>query len=94
LLVHPDYDFGLPANQDEYRKLLEVFTQDPKCGTMTLAEIARWWSYRDRVSWNLENGRMQVNMADGHLGPVADEIQVRLATDYDDRTGLRTEPIS
>jgi len=94
LLVHPDYDFGLPENQDDYRRLLEVFTQDPKCDIMTLDEIARWWSHRDRVSWSLENGRMQVNMPDGQSGPVAGEIHVKLATDYDDRTGLRTEPIS
>src|SRR3989449_733145 len=94
LLVHPDYDFGLPENQDEYRRLLEVFTQDPKCDIITLDEIARWWSHRDRVSWSLENGRMQVNMPDEQSGPVAGEIHVKLATDYDDRTGLRTEPIS
>ena len=93
MLVHPDYDFGLPDNQDEYRKLLEVFTQDPKCDVMTLDEIAKWWSNRDRVSWGLENGRMQLSITNEPLG-LDNEIQVKLATDYDDRTGLKTEPIS
>src|SRR2546425_607746 len=93
LLVHPDYDFGLPENQDEYRRLLEVFTQDPKCSIMTVDEIARWWSQRDGVFWSLENGPMQLSIANEPLG-LGNEIQVKLATDYDDRTGLKTEPIS
>ena len=93
LLVHPDYDFGFPENQDEYRKLLEHFTMDRKCDIMTLDEIARWWCRRDGVSWKLESGRMELNVADEKIGPDNSEIQVKLATDYDDKTGLRTEPI-
>jgi len=94
LLVHPDYDFGFPENQDEYRKLLENFTMYPKCDIMTLDEIARWWCRRDGVSWKLENGRMQLSLDNEQLSPNDGEIQAKLATDYDDKTGLRTGPIS
>jgi peptidoglycan/xylan/chitin deacetylase (PgdA/CDA1 family) len=93
LLVHPDYEFGLPENQDEYRRLLENFTRDPRCDIMTLDEIATWWSLRNKVSWHVENGRMRLSGGREQIDPVDTEIQIKFATDYDDTMGLRTELI-
>jgi len=91
LLVHPDYDFGLPENQDEYRRLLEDFTRDPRCDIMILGEIAKWWTRRDRVAWKLEGGQLQASIDGEPPGRMDQEFQIMLAIDYDDKTGLRTE---
>ncbi len=46
LLIHPDYDFALPGNRDEYERLLRGFISDPKCDLMTLSQLAEWWRLR------------------------------------------------
>ena len=46
LLIHPDYDYGLPENGDDYKKILEHFTNDASCQVTTMENLVDWWKKR------------------------------------------------
>ena len=88
LLVHPDYEFGMPEHQAEYRRLLEGFSKDPECEIMTLGELSSWWKLRSRASWK---------MGDSHPGlstgaESQEELRTELVTGYGS-DGFITEPL-
>ncbi len=87
LLVHPDYEYGQPGNEAEYQKLLESLARSPACDVMTLGGIARWWKFRERIQWKLEDGRPSSDESRSD----SDKAQVRLATDYNEQNGFTLE---
>lgn len=76
LLVHPDYEFAMKENGDEYQRLLENFVSDPQCDIMTLGEMADWWKHRAETHWTSEDGRFTTS----HNGPA--DLQTELVTGY------------
>lgn len=81
LLVHPDYEFGLPENLGEYERLLQGIRQ-PRSDLMTLGKMAEWWRFRSTASWRAVDGRVELR----HEGPPeADSgLEVQLVKSYGD----------
>ena len=78
LLVHPDYELGMPEYQAEYRRLLEGFSKDPECQVMTLGELSAWWKSRSRAQW--QTGDNQPTLSTNAEN--REELQTELVTGY------------
>jgi hypothetical protein len=89
LLVHPDYEFGTPENQPEYRRLLEGFSKDPTCEIMTLGELSDWWRLRSRTHWRTGDDQPRLSTS----AEIQEELRLELVTGYGS-DGFITEPLS
>ena len=76
LLVHPDYEFAMAENVEEYQRLLENFVSDPQCEIITLGEMADWWKHRAGARWESKEGRLTIS----NDGPL--DLQTELVTGY------------
>jgi len=87
LLVHPDYEFGMPENRREYTRLLEGFSRDPECEIITLGELSEWWKLRSKARWRTGDEQSALPA----LAETRDELQTELVTGYGSQ-GFITEP--
>jgi hypothetical protein len=79
LLIHPDYEFGDQENSEEYYRLLEGFRSDPECEVLTLGELSRWWTHREKAHIESSNGNLTIRYGDsGH----ADDLELEIVTGY------------
>ncbi len=85
LLIHPDYEFGQPENTEEYYRLLEKFKSDPKCGILTLGELAQWWTHRANARIETHNGNLSIQYGDKDR---PGDLELELVTGYD-RDGFK-----
>ncbi len=85
LLIHPDYEFGQPENTEEYYRLLEKFKSDPKCGILTLGELAQWWTHRANARIETHNGNLSIQCGDKDR---PGDLELELVTGYD-RDGFK-----
>ena len=88
LLVHPDYEFGMPENQPEYARLLEGFSRDPECEIMTLGELSEWWKLRSKAQWRTSDEQPALPA----LAETREELRTELVTGYGSQ-GFITEPL-
>jgi len=79
LLIHPDYEFGLSENTEEYHRLLEKFKSDPECEILTLGELARWWTHRANSKIETGNGDISINYGDKDW---SGDLELELVTGY------------
>ena len=87
MLVHPDYEFGMPENRPEYKRLLEGFSRDPECEIMTLGGLSEWWRLRSKAPWR--SGEEQSALP--ALVETREEVRTELVTGYGSQ-GFITEP--
>ena len=78
LLVHPDYEFGMPEYQAEYKRLLQAFSKDPECQIMTLGEFSDWWKIRSRAHWRSGDDQPALSID----AQYQKELQTELVTGY------------
>ncbi len=89
LLVHPDYEFASAENLDEYRRLIQRFSQDPECDLMTLGEMAAWWQGRSKSTLNTRYGEV-VFTPGPHTNP--EDFQLQLVKGYGE-SGFEVEDL-
>lgn len=80
LLTHPDYEFAVTENKEEYSRLLEAFVSDPECDLMTLGEMADWWNIRAGARIQIDSGRAVIVAPNEHAGAA---LQGQVVTGYD-----------
>lgn len=87
LLVHPDYDYASPENEQDYRQLVESFTADPECTVMTMKEVVTWWKLRTDARISISDSELRIVNRTGREDR-STGLHIETITGYD-QNGLR-----
>lgn len=94
LLIHPDYEYGLPENEGDYKSLLEAFQADISCEMLTMKQIAGWWKKRMETSIDLSNTEPRlIRPQPTASASTEDGLHIEMITGYD-KDGFRVEAYS
>ena len=80
ILIHPDYEFGMPENESEYARLLKRFSNDPECKIMKMRDIARWWRKRSEAYIDISDGEPKIRSR--RDGTFIEDLDLQIVSGY------------